>query len=373
MSSTRDAVAPVAEADRPAREPTFDTAFDAERLSLFPARVAEWQETGRTSAPIYTEFELTTGCNHACRFCGVEHIVNTPARFIDPALAERTIDELAAMGNRSIMFSGHGEPLLHPHAAGLIGRAAKRMSASVTTNGRRLRDAGIGLMDDLKWIRFSINGSHPLEYARMHRTRPSDFEKVVANLEAAVARKRSLELALTIGVQLVLLDQNPRDVERFVLRVREIGADYFSLKPYSEHPMSARGMATDVDVFEELAARIAPLTTDSFAVIARVESARQTGREKPYGQCHGTNFMNFVGADGRVWECNVFAGDDDFLIGDLHTQSMPEIWDSLHRRHVLDFVENKLDLGRCRDVCRMHQSNRFLWRLRHPLAHDDFI
>lgn len=371
--SSRDATAPVPVETKPEQRTTFDTAFDGERLSLFPQRVAEWLRTGRTPAPIYTEFELTTACNHACRFCGVEHLVNKPARFLDRDLASRTIDELASMGNRSIMFSGHGEPLLHPYAAELIGRASKRMSASVTTNGRRLRDAGIGLIDDLKWIRFSINGSHPLEYARMHRTRPSDFAKVMANLEAAVARKRSLELTVTIGVQCVLLDQNPHDFERFALRLREMGADYFSLKPYSEHPKSMRGIATDLEAFEQLAARIAPLATESFSVIARIESARQTGHEKPYGQCHGTHFLNFVGADGRVWECNVFAGDDDFFVGDLNTHSMSAIWESDRRKNVVDFVENRLDLSRCRDVCRMHASNRYLWRIQNPLAHDDFI
>ena len=373
MMTPRDATAPITETTRPEQGPSFDAAFDAQRLGLFPERVAEWLRTGHTPAPIYTEFELTTACNHACRFCGVEHIVNQPARFMDRDLAARVIDELAGMGNRSIMFSGHGEPLLHPNAAELIGRAAKRMSASVTTNGRRLRDAGIALIDDLKWIRFSINGSHPLEYARMHRTRPADFEKVLANLGAAIARKRSLELAVTIGVQLVLLDQNPSEVERLAVRVREMGADYFSLKPYSEHPMSARGLVTDCVMFEELAARLAPLATESFSVIARVESARSIGREKPYGQCHGTHFLNFIGADGRVWECNVFAGDDDFFVGDLRTQSMLAIWESHRRRQVVDFVENRLNLARCRDLCRMHASNRYLWRLKHPMAHDDFI
>ena len=49
------------------------------------------------------------------------------------------------------------------------------------------------------------------------------------------------------------------------------------------------------------------------------------------------------------------------------------MWAGARRREVLAFLERGWDLGACRDVCRLDECNRYLWRLRHPRPHDNFI
>ena len=100
---------------------------------------------------------------------------------------------------------------------------------------------------------------------------------------------------------------------------------------------------------------------------------QRAGQPKPYDECHGTHFLNFVSADGKLWECNVHAGDERFLIGDLHDGSFQQAWASKRREAVLRFIEDRLDIGRCRGVCRLDACNRYLYRLRHPEEHDNFI
>lgn len=352
---------------------TYDPDFDAQRLAFHPREVAEWLERGVTRGPLYTEMELTTVCQHRCSFCGVDHLVNRERVFLDGELAARILGELAACGNRSLLVSGHGEPLLHPGAATILRRSVSLMSTALTTNGVLFNEHDPGLMDGLKWIRFSVNGGDPETYARVHGTSERTFARVLDNIAAAVRRKRDKGLACVVGTQLVLLDDNARGVVDLARELKRIGVDYFSVKPYSQHPFASPRPRPDYRAAADLERDLRPLEDASFRVHFRTASMARVGRDKDYGGCHGIHFLAFVGADGGLWACNVFAGDSRFHAGDLSRESLAALWTGARRREVLRFIAEDLDLAGCRDVCRMDACNRYLWRLLHPLAHDDFI
>lgn len=355
------------------RGPTmFDTDFDGQRLKFHPLEVADWLSRGRTRGPLYTEMELSSGCNQRCIFCGVDHLIGGTPIQIDTGGALRILSELSSLGNRSVMFSGHGEPLLHDDAGEIIRFASSIMSTSVTTNGVAVDDAGLGLVDDLKWIRFSVNGCDARNYATVHGTGPRVFDRVMTNIAGTVRRKRDQGLRVTIGVQMVLLDQNASGVVDLGRRIKETGVDYFSVKPYSQHPMSRNRQSIDYSLYLDLERPLKELEDDSFRVVFRSGSMSKLKTPKAYGQCLGTHFLNFISASGDVWECNVFAGDPGFLIGNALETGFEEIWTGSQRKEVLGHLQNR-NLESCRDVCRMDECNRYLWRLRNPGDHDDFI
>jgi len=351
----------------------FDTNFDKQKLMYHPKELGYWLEQGVTKGPIYTEMELCRKCNCQCIFCGVDYLVNKTDDTIDTALARKIISDLHSLGNKSIMFSGHGESLLHPDAEEIISFATELMSASVTTNGLMLTDKNIGLIDGLEWIRFSVNGYDRDNYAHIHGTGPEMFGRVIANITGVVERKRKLGLELTIGSQLVLLDDNADGVVDLAHRLKEIGVDYFSVKPYSQHPLSENKMSVDYSRFTELEKECNSLEDDSFKMIFRAGSMKKAGAKKQYRKCYGTNFLCFVCANGDIYECNVFAGDPRFLLGNTNNESLTDIWRGQRRKSVLAFIENELDIDSCRDICRMDECNKYLWRLKHPWPHDNFI
>ena len=43
------------------------------------------------------------------------------------------------------------------------------------------------------------------------------------------------------------------------------------------------------------------------------------------------------------------------------------------RRKSLLLLENELDIKDCRVNCRMDEINRYLWRLKNPHLHENFI
>ena len=351
----------------------LDTDFDKQKLMYHPREVAGWLEHGRTKGPIYTEMELCSACNCRCIFCGVDYLVNKTRDLIDLELARKVIAGLHAIGNEAIMFSGHGESLLHPQAEEIICYAGELMSTSVTTNGLPLTEDRLGLIDRLEWIRFSVNGCDSENYAAVHGVAPELFERVLENLTGAVERKRRLGLGVTIGSQLVLLEENAAGVVKLARRLKELGVDYFSVKPYSQHPLSRKRLEVNYDRFAGLEDELSALADESFKVIYRRASMAKARKPKPYKKCYGTHFLCFVSANGDVWECNVFAGDPRFRIGNAAEESMEEIWDGPRRREVLAYIESQMDINRCRDICRMDECNRYLWRLKHPWPHDNFI
>lgn len=352
----------------------YDSDFDRQRLMFHPAELAYWLEHGRSRGPLYTEMALTTRCNCRCVFCGVDYLVNKTHVDIETVDAKRIIGELHALGNRAIMFAGHGEALLHADAAEIIRFASSKMSCSVTTNGYPLDESKLPLIDGLKWIRFSINGCDAGNYATIHRVPATCFDVVMGNVERAVERKRRLGLDVVIGVQLVLLDENAEGLFDFARWLKAMGVDYFSVKPFSQHPLSECRLDPDYDRLARLETELAVLQDNAFKVIYRARSIDRVRGPKRYTQCHGTHFICFVSANGDIWECNVFDGDPRFLAGNANEESMEAIWQGPKRQAVLDYIDNDLDIAKeCRDICRMDECNCYLARLKSPMDHDDFI
>lgn len=351
----------------------FDPDFDSQKLIYHPERVAEWLNGGKTSGPLYTELELSNRCNCRCLFCGVDHQVNASGEMMGLGLARKVIDGLAVLGNKSVMICGHGEPLLNPEVVEIVRLAASLMSVSMTTNGVALVAAKLPLIDELEWIRFSVNGCTPENYALIHGTEKEIFTRVLANIGAAVNRKREKNLPVTVGVQLVLLPENENLVIDLARQVKELGVDYFSVKPYSQHPLSNNRRKIDYQRLLWLEEHLRLLEEPGFKVIFRSSAMRRVGTTKSYGSCGGIHFISFISANGEVWACNVFAGDRRFHTGMVRNESLAEIWNGSKRREVVSFVNDGLDLNQCRDLCRMEVCNRYLWRLRHPWPHDNFI
>lgn len=351
----------------------FDANFDRQKLMFHPLELAQWFAAGRTKGPLYTEFELSNRCNCKCIFCGVDHQVNQTTDSMDFVLAQKIISELAEVGNKSLMICGHGEPLLNRQVVEIVKFAATKMSVSMTTNGLALTGEKVSLIDHLEWIRFSVNGCDPDNYRIVHGASGDDFQKVMGNIIAAVVRKRELALPVTIGTQLVLLPENRSKTVDLARSMRDVGVDYFSVKPYSQHPLSRNRQDIDYRGYLSLEEELKLLETDTFKIIFRAGSMLRAGAGKSYQQCFGTHFLAFVSANGDMWECNVFAGDPRFLIGNASEESVANIWNGSRRQKVMSFIENDLNLAECRDLCRMEACNQYLWRLKNPRPHDNFI
>jgi GTP 3',8-cyclase len=96
-------------------------------------------------------------------------------------------------------------------------------------------------------------------------------------------------------------------------------------------------------------------------------------QSRAYTQCNAMRFWTYIDSRADVWGCCNHHGDERFLCGNLHEQTFQEIWEGEQRRRVVTWVENEFDISCCRINCRMDEVNRYLWDLKNPPDHANFI
>ncbi len=350
--------------------------IDSHKLHYHLSRVAAWQN-GENIYPIYMEISPSGMCNHRCTFCALD-FMEYQKRFLDSSLMAERLAEMGRLGLKSVMFAGEGEPLLHKEIVAMT-RAAREagIDTAFTTNGVLLSpEKSAALLPLTEWIKVSINAGTPQTYAAIHRTKAADFDRVIGNLAAAARLRAQSGATCVLGMQLLLLPENRGEVRDLAVIAREIGMDYLVVKPYSQHPASRTEAYREVryDDYEALCEELAPLGTDTFQVIVRTATIhRWNDKARGYDRCLALPFWSYVDAGGNVWGCSMFLGDERFRYGNLHTQGFAEIWEGERRRQSLAFVASELDAATCRVNCRMDKINQYLWNLRHPPAHVNFI
>lgn len=96
-------------------------------------------------------------------------------------------------------------------------------------------------------------------------------------------------------------------------------------------------------------------------------------QDKAYDNCYGLPFMAHIDAKGNIWPCINFIGKADFLYGNLYDQTFEEIWEGERKKRVMSIFED-IDINQvCREACRLDEINRYLYQLRHPNGHVNFI
>lgn len=360
--------------------------IDSHKLVYHPQRVAqfldagdEWEKAKRVY-PIYIEVSPVGACNHRCTFCAVDYI-GYKSRMLEADIFASRVAEMGSLGVKSIMFAGEGEPLLHKKINEMV-EATKQagIDVSFTTNATVVNEAFIERSLPLtSWMKVSLNAGTADTYAKVHRTKERDFDKVVDNLRKAVEAKRRHSLECVIGAQSLLLPENAHEMETLALLCREIGLDYLVVKPYSQHMFSETHVYQDINYerYLSLADKLSPLNTESFNVVFRENTMRKYSQPEGerYTKCNATPFFwAYIMADGDVYGCSAYLLDKKFMYGNIHERSFQSIWEGAEREANFRFVRQDLNIKDCRRNCRMDEVNRYLFNLREgKVKHVNFI
>ncbi len=350
-----------------------DIRMDSHKLIYHPETVARWLN-GENIYPIEMEIGLTNACNHRCIFCAVDYTGYQSNR-IDSRILIGNLEELAPRGVKSIIYAGEGEPLLHREAPDIINRTkGLGIDAAMSTNGVLLTpEMSRECLGSLTWIRFSVAGITDTTYDRIQQGKPGDLSRVLSNMEAAVRVKKEQGLNTTLGVQLLLLPDNKNEIVQMGKELRKIGVDYFTVKPFSQHPQSRHILQVDYKEMLELEKEVKQLQTDNYKVYFRAHSMQKLECKRCYKHCWALPFMVYMDAKGNLWPCIVFMGKDELKYGNIYESSFADIWEGGHRKEIVDHFMN-MDLEKnCRELCRLDEMNRYLDQLKHPGEHVNFI
>lgn len=350
--------------------------IDDHKLHYHLPRVNSWL-AGDSIYPIYMEISPSGMCNHRCSFCALD-FMEYKKRFLDTDGLTARLKELGRLGLKSVMFGGEGEPLLHKDI-GRLTRTAKEsgLDTAFTTNGvfldqKKCRE----IIPNCEWIKVSINAGSAATYSAIHHTKPSDFDKVIANLKEAARYRQSTRSRCVLGMQILLLPENRHELTTLAGIAADIGMDYLVIKPFSQHPASKSKKYKNIhyDDLSALCRELKDYNSETFKVIVRSNTIEKWNvQERGYDRCLALPFWSYIDSAGNVWGCSMYLNDDRFLYGNIFNNTFQEIWQGTRRRESMMWVENSLNAGSCRINCRMDKINQYLWDLKTPPQHVNFI
>ncbi len=350
--------------------------IDSHKLIYHLPRVCDWLE-GKNVNPIYMEISPVGSCNHRCVFCAYDFI-GYPNRKLHCDRLLTFIDEAKEAGVKSILYAGEGEPLLHPDIEKFIVHSNNSgIDVGLFTNGQLLREGlAEAILPFLTFVRFSVNGGTKENYAEVHKVKPEIFERVVTNIKKVVNIKKENSLDVVIGVQYVLLPENIDYLLDAVKTLKDVGVDYFVIKPFVQqnHLQSYKigdqfNLSSIVNILDEAE----NFSNEVFTVIARKESFEGYGK-RTYKHCYGTSFISVLNSAGDIATCLPYWDKEEFTFANIYDNTFEDIWLGGRRKKIKGYLENELNVQECPPNCRPNAINEFLWEIRNPtVKHINFV
>ncbi|HHT9135574.1 MAG TPA: SPASM domain-containing protein, partial [Candidatus Avalokitesvara rifleensis] len=230
-------------------------------------------------------------------------------------------------------------------------------------------------LGSLDWIKISLDSGTPETHAKIHRSHPKDFDRILSNIAYAVKLKKERNYSCTIGIQLLLLPDNAQEVELLAKKSKELGVDYLVVKPYSQHPFSqnVKYSAVHYNNHNHLKELPRKYNNENFSLIIRQHTMDKHDKGRSYRHCYGIPFMTYIDTEGIVWACKDYIGDQRFNLGSITKRHVSEIFNSPETKKFYRWVSEELDVTQCRSNCRLDEANRLLWELKNPPSHVNFI
>lgn len=355
-----------------------DYRIDNHKLIYHPQKVADWL-IGKDVYPINAEIGLSGACNHRCVFCCIDYMGYVP-HFLTEETMQNSMDEMQRLGLKSVVFAGNGEPLLNKDAVNIINNTKSLgIDVAMSTNGVLFtEDVAKECMNAISWIRFSTSAGTEETYHKIHRGQYGDLDKVFTNIYNAACLKRKMGMKTVLGVQIVMTPDNEDEVVLLAKKVKKLGADQFSVKSLGWNPMTNSDLRNTVNRKDYYAHRddmikeLESLNDDNFRAVYRGNRASKSVETRKYQECYASPFHVCIDADGDVVPCCVFLGVPTMSFGNIHDNTFEEIWKGEKRRNVLQNLR-QTQLSQCPAECRLSDMNSYLYEIKNPGEHVNFI
>ncbi|MBU2574024.1 MAG: radical SAM protein [Elusimicrobia bacterium] len=366
---------------------TENIILDGHKLAWHRDRVQAWLR-GERIAPITIDCSLTRRCSYRCVYCYGQLQVNDEKRMTREVIL-RFLTDAAEIGVKAISFVSDGESTCSPHLydAILHGRA-QGLDMALGTNGYLLKEDRLGdILPALTYLRFNVSAGEDSRYKEIMGAPADGFARVCSTIRRSVEIKRSKNISVTIGLQMVLMPQFTDQVLPLARLGKELGVDYLVIKHCSDdEDGSLKVDYSRYHALTDLLHEAEALSTKDYLVKAKW-SKLMSGGKRSYDHCFGPLFILQISGSGLVAPCGMLFNSKyrRFHMGNIADKSFKEIWQSDKYWEVINFIASeKFDAHTmCGTLCLQHKVNEFLWDLKHnrvdfpetdlPPSHINFI
>lgn len=353
--------------------------MDGHKLLWHPDRVSQWLKGERIS-PLHIDLGITTGCNMRCLYCygvlqgntAVSHRYDMPKEAI-----LKLLKDAKDIGVRSIAFIGEGENTLNTALYDSLNYARDiNLDVSLATNGLPIKEDRIkDMLSSLVWLRFNLSAASKDIFLKMHGLEGDFLDKVLHKIKLCLDTRAKYRLNTTIGLQMVVMHENTGDIVPLAKLGKELGVDYLVIKPCSDTYFQTVGSPlAEYLQLEETLKEAARYSDDKYTVSVKWQKMVNLGI-KNYEVCYGTSFLIAISGNGGVFPCGHFfkIRSDEFIMGNVIETSLKEVVSSDRYWEVQKKIQELNVNKECETNCRQYYISEFLWKLKKPPKHVNFI
>tara|TARA_R100000008_G_scaffold21543_1_gene11345 strand:+ start:24297 stop:25496 length:1200 start_codon:yes stop_codon:yes gene_type:complete len=345
-------------------------------------RAIEFFETGNAN-PVLVEVDPSNACNHGCYFCISSYIHLPESKALetfDRSVMPREIlmgicQDFVDMDVRAVNWTGGGEPTINPHlkeAIEFLGSHSIKMG--MFTNGTLLDkwDMFDALVDNMTWVRFSIDAGTKATYNSVRRVKKShNWDKMVTNLKKLIDVNNRKGKKINIGVGFVITPDTYEEIVDFAKFFKDFDLDYCQFKPEVVNRERESGVQREIDFWNE---KVEPLLDEAKEILGskfQINGYKLTDLEQDpslygrnYKRCLGSQLQPCVGADSHVYVCTNHRGYKQYSYGNLRERSFKNIWNDIKKRQEVMYNIDKVECFKnCTELCKPHESNKMMWEL----------
>ncbi len=323
------------------------------KMLLYTDRLNEYLTKGDTR-PIEMEINLTNRCNLSCFWCINQNFRNQE-ELDDEALC-KFMQSFRAMGGKSLVFSGGGEPTLYSYfeAVTVVARL-EGIKLGLMTNGIYPKSFTDLIGNNFQWVRFSLD---TLDSEKYKKWKGADgVRKVLDNICALSG------YPVHVGVNCnISLEHTIKDIKSFLWLKNVVS--YLQFRPVLPRYFLKESTKINKELWKYLAKHKHKI--DFINLSNDKLSDLKTKTYFPFRSCEGHFFVPVLNANGDVCVCMYHPDDQRFVFGNIYKTDFKKVWKSARRKKVIEFVRGLDYHKHCQICCKLTETNRFLDYIRNP-------
>jgi len=318
--------------------------LDSHKLSWHYDRVAAW-EAGERIAPVSVDMSLTRACSAMCSFCYAMMQESQARSSIKESHALNLLDDFAEMGIRSVSLVSDGESTISKSYVPFIQHASKLgINVGNATNAWEWEPEKIeAVLPHMTWIRFTVAAGRPESYAKiMYKgaEHTQVFDRAMNHIRYAVELKRKKNLAVTLGIQMVLMPDLKDEILPFAKLGVDLGVDYAVIKHCSDDEQGTLGIDySQYEALHPLLEQAEAMSNEKTKVIVKWSKIKD-GDKPTYQRFYGPQFLLQISGSGVVAPSGMFfnARHSKLHIGNFTEERMKNIWKSDRYWRVMNYL-----------------------------------
>ena len=305
-------------------------------------------ELKNTIQPFEVEIDPTNTCNQDCYYCNVHEFRKTCP---DQTTTEDYISLIRSLPDTvgKIVFSGGGEPTVHPAISEMIEEACKKNAeVGLITNGTLLQRLNLSKESRPDWIGIDIDAVEHQDYFTI---RKHNFDYVLKNEKEVVPKLKEYGTKITFKYLITDYNNTWKHLEEAIDFAVEHGFDEFFVR--IAH-FKVGHIINPITTWDDVRDRLKKYCDKKGIVfLSSFEKEKHFIENKesnnpPIKKCFGPMLAVIFCADGYTYWCTEFRGVPEYRLGNWAKDG----YNSIYKEGLIEEMDNFIDCHKCSIQCK---------------------